>query len=62
MKFDLDSLSLKDLRTLEANINRAIVTLERQQKRQAIAAVQAQAKKFGFPLEELFPPAGERRA
>lgn len=62
MKFDLDSLSLKDLRTLEANINRAIVTLERQQRRQAIAAVQEQAKKFGFSLEELLPSVGQRRA
>lgn len=49
----LDSLSLKDLKTLQKEIARAIDTAEERQKAGAREQVEALAKKLGYTLAEL---------
>lgn len=61
MSFDLDSLSIKELKNLDAKIAKAISGLENKRKLEAIAALEEQAKAFGFTLEELAPISRQRR-
>ncbi len=49
----LDTLSLKDLKTLQKEIVRAIDTAEQRQKASAREQVEALAKKLGYTLAEL---------
>lgn len=53
MEFDLDKLSLRDLRDLRNKIDKAISTFEERRKREALAAVENAAREFGFSLAEL---------
>lgn len=50
---DLDKLSVKEKRALQARLERSISTHEVQRRRDALAAIQAAAREFGFSLEEL---------
>lgn len=61
MSFDLDSLSIKELKNLDAKITKAIAALENKRKLEAIAALEEQAKALGFSLEELAPITRQRR-
>ena len=49
----LDTLSLKDLKTLQKEIVRAIETAEQRQKADAREQVEALAKRLGYTLAEL---------
>ena len=49
----LDTLSLKDLKTLQKEIGRAIDTAEERQKTSAREQVEALTKKLGYTLAEL---------
>lgn len=53
MEFDMDKLSLRELRDLRNKIDRAISTFEDRRKREALAAVETAAREFGFSLAEL---------
>ena len=49
----LDTLSLEDLKALQKNVTKAIESFEARRKAEARAAVEAQAREFGFSLKEL---------
>ncbi len=50
---DLNTMDLKQLKSLRADLDRAITSFEERKKREALNALQEQAKTFGFSLEEL---------
>ena len=51
--FDLDKMSLKELRDLQAKVGRAISSFEERKRRDAIAALEEAAREHGFSLNEL---------
>ena len=53
MKFDLDNMSLKELRDLHKAVGRQIDGYEAKKKEQAMAAAQRAAEEHGFSLKEL---------
>lgn len=53
MSIDLNGLSLKDLKALQADVAKAIAGYAERQKREAMAELEAKAKEFGFTLTEL---------
>lgn len=63
MKIDLDSLSLKELKDLQASIGKAIANFVDRKKQQAIAALEEQARALGYSLNDLVgaAPARKRR-
>lgn len=52
-EFDLEDMSLGELKALQKKVTKAIETYEDRQKNQAIAALEAKAKEMGFSLSEL---------
>ena len=52
-KFDLNSMSLEELKALEKETKRAIRSYESRMKKEALAAAEAVAKELGFSLNEL---------
>lgn len=50
---DLTSMSLAELQSLQKKVAKAITKVERQEKTQALAALEAKAKEMGFSLSEL---------
>ena len=52
-KFNLKSLSLKDLEALKKRVDKAIATHNKKKKAEALVAVRAKAKAMGFSLAEL---------
>lgn len=52
-QFDLDDMSLSDLKALQKKATKAIENYEERQKHQALAALEAKAKELGFSLSEL---------
>lgn len=52
-QMNLENLTLDELKTLKRDIARAIRTYRHRQKKEAIAAVEAAAREFGFSLSEL---------
>lgn len=55
-RLDLQSLSLKELEQLQRDVAREIESAKLRHKREALAAVQAQAKHYGYDLAELVEP------
>lgn len=53
MDFNLDSLSLKELKDLQVSVARTIATFEDRKRREALAALEAVARDNGFSLGEL---------
>ncbi|NBO20714.1 MAG: H-NS histone family protein [Rhodobacteraceae bacterium] len=53
MEIDLSSLSLKELKDLQAQVNRAVATYEDRKKKQALAELEEKARALGFSLAEL---------
>lgn len=53
MNFDLENMSLKELRDLHKTVGRQIDGYEAKKKEQAIAAAQQVAEEHGFSLKEL---------
>ena len=58
MEFNLDEMSLEDLRTLRGQVDRAITGYSERKRREAIAAAEEVVKKHGFSLADL---TGSRR-
>lgn len=58
---DIDSLSLKELKDLRAQIDRAISSFEDRRKREAIARLEAEARDLGFSLQDLVDAAQSRK-
>lgn len=52
-KVDLKSLSLEELKKLEKDVAKAIKSFEERQRKEALAAADAAARKLGFSLSEL---------
>lgn len=53
MNFDLENMSLKELRDLDKAVGRQIDGYEAKKKEQAMAAAQQVAEEHGFSLKEL---------
>lgn len=52
-RFDLESLSLNELKSLQKDVARSIKGFEDRKRREAIAAAEAAARNAGFSLYEL---------
>ena len=61
MTINLDSLSLKELRDLGAQVAKAIATFEDRKKQEAIQVLEEKAKALGFSLSELAAAAPPRK-
>ena len=53
MSFDLNSMSLKELKDLQGQVARAIANYEDRKKKQALAELEEKAREMGFSLAEL---------
>lgn len=53
MKPDIKNLSLKELKDLRGEVNRAIANFEDRRKREALLALEEKARDLGFSLAEL---------
>ncbi len=53
MDIDIDALSLRELRDLQARIGRAIATFEERRKKQVLAEVEDFLRERGFTLSEV---------
>jgi DNA-binding protein H-NS len=53
MSIDLTTLSLKELKALQADVAKAISGFAERQKREAMAELEVKAKELGFTLAEL---------
>ncbi|HMO07391.1 MAG TPA: H-NS histone family protein [Paracoccaceae bacterium] len=62
MDIQIDTLSLKELKELQARVARAIATFEDRRKRAALAELEEKAKELGFPFAELAKLAGGGKA
>lgn len=61
MDIDLDSMSLKELKSLQAQVAKAISTYEDRRKRDALAELEEKARELGFSLSELTGTAATKR-
>lgn len=50
---DVNALSLRELKELQTQINRAIATYEERRKKEALAELEEKAREMGFSLAEL---------
>ncbi len=53
MSFELESLSLRELKDLKQRVARAIDTFEERRKKEAIAELDEKARELGYTLAEL---------
>ncbi|MBM3614033.1 MAG: H-NS histone family protein [Alphaproteobacteria bacterium] len=53
MSVNLDDLSLKELKDLQAKVSRAIFAFEDRKKKQALEELEEKAREMGFSLAEL---------
>lgn len=58
---DLNTLSLKELKDLQAQVAKAIASFEDRKKRDALMALEEQAKALGYSLAELAGAATTRK-
>lgn len=58
MELNLDTLSLRELKDLQARVVKAIATFEDRSKKAALVAVEEKARELGYPLAELLKLAG----
>ena len=58
---ELDSLSLKELKALQAQVARAIATYEDRRKKDALSELEEKARELGFTLAELTGTAVPRK-
>ncbi|MEA5163343.1 H-NS histone family protein [Cereibacter johrii] len=49
----IDSMSLKELKSLQAEVVKAIADYEHRRRREALAELEEKAREFGFSLAEL---------
>lgn len=53
MSFDLNSMSLKELKDLHGQVAKAIASFEDRKKKAALAELEEKAREMGFSLAEL---------
>ncbi|MFE3836788.1 H-NS histone family protein [Pseudogemmobacter sonorensis] len=53
MSFDLTNLSLKELKSLQSKVAKAILTFEDRAKQKALSELEEKARELGFSLAEL---------
>lgn len=63
MKIDLDTMSLKDLKSLQSQVVKKIEGYEERKKREALSALEEKAKALGYSLSDLVgtSPARKRK-
>ena len=61
MTINLDNLSLKELKDLQARVNKAVATYEDRRKREAIAQLEASARDLGFSLSDLVETSTQKK-
>lgn len=61
MAYDLDNMSLKELRELQTQVTRAISTFEDRKKKEALSELEETARKMGFTLAELTGMTGQKK-
>ena len=61
MSINLDDLSLKELKDLQAKVSRAIASFEDRKKKQALAELEEKAREMGFSLAELTGASAPRK-
>ena len=57
---DLNSMSLKELKKLQKNVNKSVEGYRDRQRKEALAAAEAAAMKMGFTLAELTGGPGKK--
>ncbi|PJE30875.1 transcriptional regulator [Pseudooceanicola antarcticus] len=60
LDFDLDEMSLSDLKKLQAQVATAIKTFEDRQRKAALAELEAKAAEMGFSLSDLTGQGGRK--
>jgi DNA-binding protein H-NS len=58
---DLNALSLKELKELQARVTKAVATFEDRRKKEALAELEDRARQMGFNLSEFFGAAPARK-
>lgn len=53
MDFDLNALSLRELKDLQARVAKAIASYEERRRKEALAELEEKARDMGFSLSEL---------
>lgn len=53
MDFDLNALSLRELKDLQVRVAKAVATYEDRRKKEALAELEDKAREMGFTLTEL---------
>jgi DNA-binding protein H-NS len=61
MPFDLEELSLPELKKLQKDVDKAITSFEARQKTAAWAELEAKAKELGFSLNQLLDDAPAKK-
>ena len=61
MQFDLEELSLPELKKLQKDVEKAISTFEGRKKAEARAELEAKAKELGFSLNQLLDDAPAKK-
>lgn len=61
MDIDINTLSLKELKDLQAQVGKAIATFEDRKKKAALAELEDKARAMGFSLAELTGAATVRK-
>lgn len=61
MPFNLDTLSLKELKDLQSQVNKAISGYEDRRKRKALSELEEKARAMGFSLAELTGATSSRK-
>ncbi|HEY9038213.1 MAG TPA: H-NS histone family protein [Roseovarius sp.] len=52
-KFDLKSLSVQELKSLQKKVDREMAGRDKRQRKEALSAVKERAKQLGYSLDEL---------
>ncbi|MFN6979832.1 MAG: transcriptional regulator, partial [Gemmobacter sp.] len=61
MEIDLNSMSLRELRDLQARVTRAIASFEERKKKEVLAEVEELVREKGFSLAEITGMATTRK-
>lgn len=56
MKIDLDAMTRKELKTLAKDVAKALSTIEKRERKAALAAAEKAAAEHGFSLSDLAGP------
>ncbi|SDH11970.1 H-NS family nucleoid-associated regulatory protein [Alloyangia pacifica] len=60
MNIDLDTLSKDELKQLQADVEKALVTIDARRKAEAKRAAEQVAKQFGYSLDEIITAGGTK--